>query len=166
MSCSKCLNKTLNMNSKILDIKMLNIKDLNSLPLNSLIELYRNGYKLSEHFSSIKSLATCLTTVKQGNIYQMKLEPGGVPPYQIQVSVDGLIKKVWSGQTGIVTLAYKFDEPIGSHIVEAKMTDSCLSPQTITDSCNVMVEPNISPPPSSNKDTLIIAGIALILISL
>lgn len=121
------------------NIQELNIKQLTDLPVEDILNLYKNGFRLSEQYLPVKSLATCPVTVTQGNEYQFKLEStGGVPPYKFEVYIDGIMKNTFNSQTGGI-YNHIIAEPVGNHTVEAKMTDSCSTPQIITDTCTINV---------------------------
>ena len=101
------------------DIDINNLKGL--IPDNT-IKLYE--------LSSIKSLATCPSLTVQNVNKTITLSPsGGVPPYTLELIIDNISVRVLSGITGLTTMSYNFPQSIGSHTINARVTDSCIPPQ-------------------------------------
>lgn len=132
----------------------LNIESFNQMPIEKIISLYQQGYRLEERKSikslEIKSLATCPTSIVQGNNGIDRIltvtPTGGTPPYtKIELLVDGVsvVSKTGSFASGAsIQIPYRFPESAGvTHKYESRTTDSCTPPNIVTDvlPCNIMI---------------------------
>ncbi len=104
----------------------ITIQDLSRMPFDEIIGLYKKGYEIPIEKSSIKSLATCPSSIVQGTTKSVTITPnGGTPPYKIELLVDGSSAQTQLGATGAYTFYHTFNESIGSHTFGSRVTDSC-----------------------------------------
>lgn len=125
----------MDMNSNIIQIE-----SLSHMPFDDLISLYRQGYKLSENESSIRSLATdrdlhgqraiadlsatCPGTVATGGTLTLSATASvGMAPYSYHWSVrkpDGIVQTLVNQAINPFTFATD-----GQYVISVNVTDSC-----------------------------------------
>ncbi len=138
----------INANANVPDTKLINLNTMSSMPIEKVIDLYRQGYRLDMNntgiginsTATISSLSTCPSQIQKGTSKTITITPSsGSPPYDLEFSVDGVSHKIFSKVTTAQTLDYTFNETLGNHNYQAKITDSCTTPgpQTSTDTCTI-----------------------------
>lgn len=89
----------------------------------------------------------------------------GTPGYIYKLYVDNVLKSTYPN-AGTVTetshnFSYKFDEPLGAHVVKTELTDSCVPPMIVSASNNVdIVAQYTQYPVDTNTIAIIGASIA------
>lgn len=140
------------MKEKSMILKNLNVDDIKNISLDTLIEAYRNGYIIEESSSKkITSLASCPSSIQQGTTKTITITPsGGAPPYKYELIVDGVVVYMISSATGTQTFNFIFNQSIGIHTYQSRITDSCTNPgpQIISDTpCSINITSEAPPPP-------------------
>lgn len=100
------------------------------------------NYNRQMYDYKINSMAECPTSILRGTVKNLTITPtGGTPPYRYDLLVDGVIVQTFGGKTQPQDFTFSFDQSPGTHVYEAKITDSCTnpSPKVSTTSCIINI---------------------------
>jgi len=140
--------------------KILSLEQMKRMSSDEIANAYRNGYRLSDSpintgcrtcGDNITGLdlatlnpASCPPSIIQGTTKTLSLTvtTAGTPSYTLKFYVGNVLKTItpaWSGNT--VTWSWIFNEPVGSHVYAAEVTDSCATgiKTSNRDTCTISV---------------------------